>query len=525
MSNSSTSTENVAASRDSAPEVAQSSKIQADEEGTLESDGVAEGQGSESFTNQNSSISEKDCFLVDFDENDAYNSRAWPKAKRWSMTMCVAMITFLSPMVSSVAAPVAPVIGKDFHMTSSVSIVMIMSIYVLAYAIGPFIFSPLSEMYGRKIVFVSCNILFLAFNIGCGFSTSGPMITGFRFVTGLGGSAPLSVSGGIMSDIWTPDERARAMAIYSLGPLLGPAIGPIIAGFIGEYSTWRWCFWSTSICNGVFLCALIFYFQETYAPFLLRKKAAQIRKKTGDDRYYSMYDQTGQKVHRLVENLVRPIRMISTQFVIQFLAIYMAFLYGLMYLNLSSFSRLWVERYNMRLDMAGLQYISMCIGFMLGAQLGLRLQDRFRNILKKRNGGVSKPEFRIPPMFIGGPLLTIGLLWYGWSAQAKVFWIMPDIGMILTSAGIILSYMGIQLYLVDTYGMYAASSIAAASTVRSLCGFGFPLFSTAMFDKLGYGWGNSVLALISLVLYPLSFIFWRYGERFRARSPYCAEAS
>ena len=62
----------------------------------------------------------------------------------------------------------------------------------------------------------------------------------FRFLAGLGGSAPLAIGGGVVSDLFDAEHRGQAIAIYSLAPLLGPAVAPVAGAWIAEKSTWRW---------------------------------------------------------------------------------------------------------------------------------------------------------------------------------------------------------------------------------------------------------------------------------------------
>ena len=76
-----------------------------------------------------------------------------------------------------------------------------------------------------------------------------------------------------------------------------------------------------------------------------------------------------------------------------------------------------------------------------------------------------------------------------------------------------------QNYLVDAYTQYAASAIAAATILRSLLGALLPLAGQLMYDDLGIGWGNSVLAFIALAFSPVPWVFWKYGEGIRTRNP------
>ena len=85
----------------------------------------------------------------------------------------------------------------------------------------------------------------------------------FRFISGIGGSAPLSVGGGVLADMWNADRRGRAVGIYSLAPLLGPAIGPIAGAWIAEKSTWRWVFWSVTIADALVQLVGLKYLRES----------------------------------------------------------------------------------------------------------------------------------------------------------------------------------------------------------------------------------------------------------------------
>jgi multidrug resistance protein len=145
-------------------------------------------------------------------------------------------------------APALTAIASEFHITNEVELSLTLSIFVLAYAIGPLFLGPLSEMYGRVIVLQTSNLLYLFFNLGCGLAQTKGQLIAFRFFSGLGGSAPLALGGGVLSDLFTAEERGKAIGIYSLAPLLGPAVGPIAGGFITENTTWRCKYWERNPC-------------------------------------------------------------------------------------------------------------------------------------------------------------------------------------------------------------------------------------------------------------------------------------
>ncbi|CAL8576335.1 hypothetical protein XPA_002222 [Xanthoria parietina] len=472
-----------------------------------------------------STKSVKDPDLVTWDgPDDPQNPKNWSTKQRWAATIVVSSFTFISPVSSSMVAPAISAIAKDFDITNEVESQMVLSIFVLAYAIGPLFLGPLSEVYGRVPVLQLANLVYLVFNTACGACTSKEQMIVFRFLSGLGGSAPLAIGGGVLSDCWKAEQRGRAISLYSLAPLLGPAIGPIAGGFITEKTTWRWAFYATSIADALIQLSGVFFLRETYPAKLLHVKAKKLRRETGNEALHTEYEHPERSLFTVLQNaMVRPFRLLGTQPIVQVMALYAAYLYGLMYLLLSTFPVLWTGQYHQSVGIAGLNYISLGVGFTLGAQILSPLNDRIYRILKKKNGGVGKPEYRIPIMVPGSVLVPTGLFIYAWTAQYNTHWIGPNIGAAIFAAGAIAGFQSVQTYLVDAYTRFAASAIAAATVLRSLAGFGFPLFAPYMYDKLGYGWGNSLLGFLAVGLgLPAPILLWTYGETLRKKSPFAA---
>jgi len=271
-------------------------------------------------------------------------------------------------------------------------------------------------------------------------------------------------------------------------------------------------------------CFGVFLLQETYAPKLLAWKRDKLIKETGNTKLHTEYDSPDKTLINVLRvALKRPFKLLGTQPIVQVLACYMAYIYGLMYLMLSTFPPLWERQYGQSVGIASLNFISMGLGFFLGTQTCAPLTDLIYRRLKKKNNGVGKPEFRVPLMVPASILIPMGLFWYGWSAQAKTHWIVPNIGVVIFCGGTIVGFQCIQTYLVDSYTRYAASAIAAATVLRSLAGFGFPLFAPAMFNALDYGWGNSLLGFIAIGLgVPAPFLLWKFGAALRAKSKFAA---
>jgi hypothetical protein len=128
--------------------------------------------------------------------DDPENPRNWPNSMKWRNTWTVSLFVFISPVSSSMIAPAMQNLGSDLGMQTEIEIYLSMAIFILAYAIGPIFFGPASELYGRVRLLQISNIWYLAWNLGCGFANSKAQLFAFRFLAGIGGSAPLAIGGG-----------------------------------------------------------------------------------------------------------------------------------------------------------------------------------------------------------------------------------------------------------------------------------------------------------------------------------------
>ena len=130
------------------------------------------------------------------------------------------------------------------------------------------------------------------------------------------------------------------------------------------------------------------------------------------------------------------------------------------------------------------------------------------------------PESRVGVLAAFTPLIPIGLLWTGWSAQTHTYWVVTELGSIPIGLGIMASSLFGQLYMVDSYTKYAASAVAASIFLRSVIGAIIPIASGPLYSRLGFGWGNTVLAAISLISVVSAVVLFKFGEHLRAQFPF-----
>ncbi|CAK1367608.1 unnamed protein product [Cercospora beticola] len=220
--------------------------------------------------------------------------------------------------------------------------------------------------------------------------------------------------------------------------------------------------------------------------------------------------------------MTMPIQIFATQPIIQVLTVYLAYVYGIAYLLLASFPTLWTspQYYSESNGIAGLNYISIAAGLLVGSLVAAPLNDVIFSRLTARNKGVSIPESRVPLMIPGSIMVPLGLLWYGWTAETRMHWVLPNIGVAIFASGTVIISQCIQTYIIDGFAIYAASALATSTCLRSLCGFGFPLFAPYLESAIGHGWSSTILGILAIVVgFPAPLLLWRFGPALRTKRP------
>lgn len=457
--------------------------------------------------------------LITWGYNNSEDPRNWKLSKKAKVIALVSLYTVVSPISASILSPAVEDLANEFDVTSSTVKALVTSIHILAWAIGPLVIAPLSENYkiGRRpVLLVSCWLTF-CFNLSCGFSSTIVQILALRFVSGLFSAIPLNVSPAVVSDMFDARSRNVSLAGVFLIPFLGAAIAPIMGGLIVTGNGWRWVVYTLAIINGSIATIGTLLYPETYSPKLLHDKAKAVRKATGNPNLHTIYELTadGFKFSELRITVLRPIVMLFTDPLVIGLGSFMAIIYGFLYMMIVTFPSVFKTTYGFSQSTASLMYLSLGIGFTLGVLFWTVAIGLVYEHLSRKHG-IAKPEFRLPCLFITSGIIPIGLLWYGWSAQLRLHWIMPCIGSAIFAFGLVCVFQVLQAYLIDANPRYGASSIAASSIFRCLFGFAFPLFATQLYDNLGYGWGYVLWAILAVVLgVPFPIICYKYGERIR----------
>jgi len=453
--------------------------------------------------------------------DDPLHAQNWPMKKKVLTAVMLGYTTLVSAFTSSIFSTATRTVAAQYHVSTEVGLLGL-SLYVLGFALGPTFWAPLSELRGRRLPIVISMFGFSIFQIGVAAAKDLQTIFLCRFWGGIFGACPLAVVAAIFSDMFDNRTRGLAITVFSMTVFTGPLLAPFIGGFIVEsYLGWRWTEWLVAIMGFVAFFLDLFFLEETYPPVILISKAAELRRRTKNWGIHAKQEEIEIDFRELVtKNFSRPMRLLFTEPIVLLLSIYMAFIYGLLYLFLTAYPIVFQQIHGMSGGVGGLPYFGMIIG-MICAGIYIALTQPSYNKKLAANNGIPVPEWRIPPIIIGGFSFAGGLFWFGWSGyKREIHWIVPTLSGLLTGFGLLSIFLQALNYLVDAYLMFAASAIAGNTFLRSLAGAGFPLFSQYMFKALGVQWAGTLLGCVALCLVPIPVAFLIYGERIRRKSAF-----
>ncbi|PSS03454.1 major facilitator superfamily domain-containing protein [Coniella lustricola] len=369
-----------------------------------------------------------DQFEVSFEGGNAdpWCPRSKGTVRKWAIVAIASAGSFCVTCASSIYTSTYTQMDAEFDCSHIVA-TLGLSTFVTGIALGP-MWSPLSEFYGRRPIYLVSFAVFAIWIIPCAVAKNIETIIIARFFQGLAGSAFLSVSGGTVSDLFTPEKMAHPMTLFTASPFLGPCVGPLMGGFINSNVNWRWTHYFMIMWAFCMFVAIFFIVPETYHPVVLKKKAKHLRKTTGDDRWKAPIEKSNKSVGRTVGRaLLRPFQILAFEPMALVLNIHSALLLGILYLFFGAFAIVFEGAYGFNLWQTGLAFLGMLVGMFCGTLTsGLWMKVRARLVAK--NGGKVEPEFRLPSVMVGSVFVTIGMFWFAWTTMPSVHWIVPIIG-------------------------------------------------------------------------------------------------
>ncbi|WVQ81567.1 hypothetical protein IAT38_003691 [Cryptococcus sp. DSM 104549] len=444
---------------------------------------------------------------------------------KWVVTMIGAFATLGVTMASSMlSAAVWELRTVVFPGHTDQVYIMVTSGFVVGFVIGPIIWAPCSELRGRRITYIVSCIPFVAFNAACCGAKSMAALIVLRVFAGTFGSSAMVNSGGIIADMFEAHQRGLAMGIFAAAPFLGPSIGPVAGGFLSDGAGWEWVAALIAFVTLVIGIVGCIWLPETYAPVILRARAARLSKVTGK-KYVSHFDASSGTKPSRKQQMTMPWILLAKEPIVLLTALYLSIIYAILYMQFTSFPLVFQVARGWSPGIAGLAFFSITIGAILALSLIIFYVNPLYARNLKKEGGYLPPEARLPSGILGAVLLPAGLFWFAWTGTpVSIHWIVPVIGSVLIGAGIVLVFLSIMNYLVDAYLIYAASVIGGGTIIRSIFGVVFPLFTTIMYKNLGIHWAGSLIAFLALAFTPAPIVFYIYGRRIRRASKFARQA-
>ncbi|TBU61135.1 MFS general substrate transporter [Dichomitus squalens] len=447
----------------------------------------------------------------------------WSGWYKWYLNMLGGLLGFVTTFASSAPSGYATDLLAKFHLDAELD-ALVISLFVMGFCVGPLLWAPLSEQYGRRPILIISFLGFTAFQIACPFATHFGAIAAFRFLGGVFSASTQPIAPYFLHDSWDDATREKALIVQAILSFIGPTIGPLVSGYMAAANIdWKWCFWMLAIMTGTCTLLIILTYPETYRPILLTRKAKRLRKETGDVRYQAPLElvQSPKLSGRLHDTLAKPFIMFLLEPMLIATTMYLAFLGGCLYMLLEAYPVVFQEGYHFSSSTLALTYLPVTAGnfFALALHLWV-IQPEYEREVKAYAPNPVPPEERLWVAVWAAPLFAITFLWFGWTSFPTInFWV-PMMSGFVMGCTMLLLMVAMFNYIVDVYAFAAASALSSSMAIRNVFGAVFPLFSTQMYRALDPRWASTLVGCVAIVAIPIPIVLKRYGPAFRAKSRY-----
>ncbi|RAH51425.1 putative MFS drug transporter [Aspergillus brunneoviolaceus CBS 621.78] len=433
------------------------------------------------------------------------------RLRKTHIVLAGTIFAFNGSLGASLPSGASPTIAQAFQVSESdARLVLLNSLYLVGFVVGPLFFGPLSEYLGCRPVLIATYLAFTLFTLACALSPTFESLLAFRFLCGLNASVPNAGLSGLYSDIYEdPERRDRAMAIFMFVAMAGPMAGPLVSGFAVLLS-WRWVFWVALMAAGAGV-PIILLLPETYLPVILQKNAMK------DCSQGETRQPHGAQAFSARKIFSRPFLMLVRKLIVAFTSLYLAVMYGILFLFFQAYLVVFQGLYRLSTSDNGLAFIPMIFGSLLGLCLVL-VYSSIHTRAMAANKSWALVDRRLPLACVGAVSVVIALFWLGWSSYRRIHPVLPMMAGIFFGFGYYLVFAAMLNYLTDAYKEASASAQAAASATRAIMAVVLPFAANPMYNHLGIHWASSLLGFLAFALAGIPFAFIRYGSLLRQSS-------
>ncbi|KAI1349030.1 MFS general substrate transporter [Xylaria sp. FL0043] len=459
-------------------------------------------------------------FHVGWKDGDPLNPLNWSRFRKWQATATVSLIAIAVTIPGTIDAPVAKQFNEQYGV-GDVKGSLTTGLYLIGVGVGSAFAGPFSETFGRNWVYFSTLIFMMAFILGKALAPNFPAAVIFRFLVGFFGAAPLTVGGGTVGDLWNPLEVTFSLPFLTMTSYAGPVLGPIIGAYLPKIG-FRWADWLSLIISGAILIFALLFQPETYAPYLLERKAHHFRELTGDNRYQVEGVPPASSLGtRLLQSVYRPFLMVYTEAIILIFSFYLIILYIVLFTFLEGYPYIFSRVYGISDSLTFILWVAILAGDGVAILLIPVVYGWVKKAAAKaeREGKALQAEVCLYYSMLGASVLMPASLWWmAWSCFPDVSIWAPIIGSFVFGYSLVAIFTTTYMYIVFVYLNLAGSALGFMTFSRYIVSGALIPASVPWYENLGPHYVLTTVAALATVMAPVPFLLYIYGHKIRAVS-------
>ncbi|KAF2215700.1 hypothetical protein CERZMDRAFT_81834 [Cercospora zeae-maydis SCOH1-5] len=459
----------------------------------------------------------KDFIVLQYASFDPVNPFNWNPWYKRAVTTMLNMMTLSIGLSTTCYSSTIDSMTAEFGVSTEIGQLGLF-LFNFICAIAPLFLAPFCELVGRKVVYAGAYLCFSLCFIGLSLGQNMATILVMRAFLGLFGCVGTILVGGTFDDMYLPRQRSRPMAMFAFIAIFGTVFAPVYAGFIDQHLGWRWVEGIQGLSNIPLLICIFAFFPETRGGVYLQRRARQLRKATGDDRYVGPDEiETPSLQSMLKASSVKAFKMLATEPVVFAFGLWIAFCWFVVFLFLSVIPITFSEKRGWNEGVSGLPYISLAIGTTLGWAAHHLQMRKYERIMSDPDR-IATPESRLYGAMFGAVWFPIGLFIYSFTQYDYIPWVAPTIALAPIAFGIYFVFESTYSYTADCYGENSSSAIAGQGFMRNTLGAVSPLFASQFFHNVGSQYAGLLLSMVGTILSLIAFVMFKFGPQLRKRS-------
>lgn len=471
----------------------------------------------------------------------------YPDWLKYTILVEVSFLAFLATLNVAIINPAVVPLSDEFRI-SHVKGTYQTTIAIGTSALGPLMFTPFANVYGRRSAYLLSILIGFASAVGSASAKSFGTLILARALNGFGPSAALGLGAGTVVDLFYMHERGKAMGFFTLTMTQGAHFAPIVGGYVARARGWRWCFWVGAILNGVMFLICLLFMPETLFD---RPTTTELVYDLDDDekiqpseeiqreRYIAPPMTLGAYLNRLwFFDLERPPtrRLRAADFVIKPLsmlkypsvaipAFYYAVCYGFASIEPAlTVAPLFTQIYHFDTVRNGLANgVSLLVGASLGELCSGPVTDMMMQRARRKalvSGESASAEVRLQGIWSGAVTVPMGLLIYGFTIHFSTTFIAPCIGMAVACFGVqIVTSVCYTYSCSDCYRSRSNDVSQCFNFFRQVFGLTLGFYSIPFGTKIGFQFSFLVFTMICILAFLPIVALMFVGERWRKIEP------